>query len=142
MKTVKLTLLLLVVLVGSLKAQSGCLVPGGEVYTQPETDLVNVIIVLLFGPAYRGTPTNQYGPCINKVQNAYLPDNSRNCRVCRGGGFTVVIPGVLATCGTPTIDGKIATLQVIQCDLDDYSWAFGASAAALGLILIRKRKLF
>ena len=30
----------------------------------------------------------------------------------------------------------------VQCDLDDYSWALGASAAALGLIVIRKRKLF
>lgn len=122
------------------RAQTGCLVAGGNVYTVEEGALVNVILGLLVGPGYKGSPINQYGPCVNNSQYVYIADNLRNCRVCTGAGFTITVPGVVVTCSSTIFNGKIATSQIINCPLDDYSWALGASIAAFGIFVIRKRK--
>ncbi|WP_421938560.1 hypothetical protein [Pedobacter sp.] len=123
------------------RAQTGCLVPGGDVYTSAEGSLVNVILGVLVGPGYKGSPTPSASSCIANSMTVYVPNNTQNCRVCTGGGFTIVIPGVVVTCGTTLIDGKIATATVVQCDLDDHSWVLGLAAGALGLIIIRRKKL-
>lgn len=73
------------------------------------------------------------------------------CSVCLQGGTVVSInvaglPVIFCNKGfldnyAPT-PGAYYTNYILQCNLDDYSWALGASAAALGLIVIRKGKFF
>ena len=122
-------------------AQTGCLIPSGQVYTVPEGALVNAVLsALLLGPGYKGDPVNQYSDCTNFTQTYYAPNNSLNCRVCpTTAGVRVVVPGVLVTCGVPVADGHIATASVISCNLDDHSWLFGAAAGLFGILIIRKR---
>ena len=64
---------------------------------------------------------------------------SITCSVCSGLGLC--LSGICVCLGTPK-SGFVGTFSMVICPLDDYSWALGASAAALGLIVIRKRKLF
>lgn len=140
----KIFLCILIVLLAaslSIKAQTGCLIPTGQVYTVPEGSLVNVVLAaLLLGPGYKGTPVNQYSDCTNFSQTYYAPNTSMNCRVCpTTAGFTVVVPGVLVTCGVTPVDGKIATATIIPCNLDDYSWTLGAAAGIFGIFVIRRR---
>ncbi|WP_316804037.1 hypothetical protein [Pedobacter nototheniae] len=124
------------------KSQTGCLVPTGDVYTVPEGSLVNAILGLLVGPGYKGSPSPSSTVCVNNTMTTYIPDNSKNCRVCTGGGFTIVIAGVLVTCGTTLIDGKVATATIIGCSLDDYSWTLSLAAGIFGFVLIRRRVKF
>lgn len=60
---------------------------------------------------------------------------------CLYGPVTVAVnvAGLpLAVCvGCP--QGKIVNFTYLNCPLDDYSWAFGASAAVLGIFVIKKR---
>lgn len=96
----------------------------------------------------------------NKVfSEVSIPSNNCNvgsslgsCSACLSGGSVINvnligIPVIVCSRGglfgnyTPT-PGFYYTNYIVQCNLDDYSWALGASAAALGLIVIRKRKFF
>ena len=122
------------------RSQSGCLVSGGNVYTTPEGSLVNAILGLLVGPGYKGNPIPEVSECINYSQIVYVPNNLQNCRVCpTTAGFTIVIPGVLVTCGVPVIDGNIATATIVDCPLDDYFPFFGIMLSAFGFFIIKKR---
>lgn len=117
---------------------NGCRVPNGDVYITPETSAVNVILALIIGPGYKGTPVPTISTCVLNQQTIYTQGSS-NCRVCPGIGFSVV--GLAVVCGQPTIDGKIATSAIVNCNLDDHSWALGLAAGALGLFVIRRKKL-
>lgn len=141
MKKLKRILLIFILLAIPFfgKSQNGCLVPGGDVYTSAEGSLVNAILGLLVGPGYKGSPSPSSTACVNYSMTVYVPDNSKNCRVCTGGGFSIVVPGVLVTCGTTQIDGKVAAPTIVPCNLDDYTWSLGLGAGVFGFILIRRK---
>jgi len=56
------------------------------------------------------------------------------------GGSCGVGLNVLGVVSLSLGGGREVNFTYIQCPLDDYSWAFGASAAILGIFVIRKRK--
>ncbi|RYF19532.1 hypothetical protein [Pedobacter agri] len=81
------------------------------------------------------------------------PSTSKACFVCSNGGVVTLVVGAtpllyVVTCGNryaldlgyAATRGTYYSNSALVCNLDDYSWALGASAAALGLFIIRKRK--
>jgi len=109
-----------------LNAAEGCLIGGNTLYTTPGL-VVTVVLV--------GDVRTYSGPTV--------PISPPSCpRATNIKPITGV--GILKLCLVGLAIGDIVTYDMlnppIQCDLDDYSWALGASATALGLIVIRKRK--
>ena len=103
-------------------AAEGCKITSG-----PNTGVVYSVLLLVYNPldgqlSYcpaGSTTGSTYRRSINRVP-------TEGCSVLLGGS-------IVAT-------GVKVDYTVVQCPLDDYSWAFGASAAALGVFVIRKRK--
>lgn len=68
------------------------------------------------------------------------------CQVCIGGTLTVNLPPLASVCLKLTAPFGFSTgaqysnYQVVQCNLDDYSWAFSMAAGVFGLIIIRRKK--
>jgi hypothetical protein len=124
-----------------LYGQTGCRVPSGDVYITAEGALVNAILGLLIGPGYKGAPIANSTACISYKKNEYVSTGSP-CRVCPGSGFNILIPGVLVGCDQTVIDGKIANLTVVDCNIDDYSSVFLFGFACLGFIIIKRKKYF
>lgn len=109
-------------------AAEGCLIAGNTLYTTPGL-VVSVALV--------GDVRTYSGPTVS-ISPPACP-RATNIKPITG-------VGVLKLCIVGLTIGDIVTYDMlnppIQCNLDDYSWALGASAAALGLIVIRKRKFF
>jgi hypothetical protein len=106
----------------SLKANAidGCLLPDNRVYTFQG--------LLGFYSAGTSTPlSNNY--C------SWTPQTGSQCKVCNG------LLDILGTCliGTYTNGVHSTNFQMVQCNLDDYTWTFGAAAGLFGVFVIRRR---
>ncbi|RZK67776.1 MAG: hypothetical protein EOO85_25120 [Pedobacter sp.] len=124
------------------KSAEGCLI-GTQLHTLETTSALGVTIAADL-KVYRQQSTSCYSGSSS---------TAKACFVCASGGVVTLVVGAtpllyVVTCGnrSPLDLGYFATRgtyysnYVLECPLDDYSWAFGASAAALGIFVIRKRK--
>ena len=134
MKIQRSLLILLFVFFGisQIKAQSlGCLI-GNSVYTHQNGSLNVSIIVTI------------------NVRNFDNPSLSTFPNACPRATNVVPVTGVLAIT-TCVANGNILPLGTtvnytrldppIQCNLDDYAFPLAAAAGALGLLIIRKRRI-
>jgi len=112
----------------------------GLIYRDPASGLVNGVLGLVLGPGYGSQVSgtfNQYGPCVSYKQYYYKPVGGA-CRICATGfvlNVVLLCNGVIST-GTP---GTLVEYDIIDCNLDDYSWTLGAAAGLFGVFLIRRR---
>ncbi|RZJ77234.1 MAG: hypothetical protein EOO47_17380 [Flavobacterium sp.] len=142
----KFFLVVIILLITNIAyGQNGCLIStNSTVYTeQDNSGLINAVLAIVFGgnPVYKSSPNQpSISACIANSQIRWT-GGAQNCTVCPFG-YDVNLLGVITGCQTSTFSGKVATSQIIQCPLDDYSWAFVASAAAFGIFVIRKRNKF
>ncbi len=104
---------------------SGCLLSDNRVYTS-YTSLL-------------GARLYASGPSISLSPNycSWSGPKSVNCNVC----FGAINAAGLLCIGGPVLQGHQGFYTMVECSIDDYSWALSAFAAALGLIFIRKRKI-
>lgn len=142
----KLLLSSLILLVNPypLHADVGCKIIGGNtIYPTYRTFLLGVELdgVSLGIPSYiyrRTSPIYTDVSCLISWAYNVKPFGSGNCVY---GTPDVNIPLAAAVCITSCFKGQLVEYSTtVECPLDDYSWAFGASAAALGVFVIRKRK--
>jgi len=118
---------------------TGCLVPSQNiVYQNPEDGLVNAILKLLLG----GNPSYSAASGANLSSNycswTPAPTGSFNCGVCTAYSFNIL--GVVNGCQTGAmLEGYIGTYTMVECNLDDHSWLFGAAAGLFGIFIIRRR---
>ena len=121
--------------------QSGCLIPfNSTVYTEQDNQgLVNAVLAIVFGgnPVYKAMPNEpSLSACTANSQKKWV-SGSQNCTVCPYGySFNL---GVITGCQTQTYQGKVATYTMVQCNLDNYSWALVTATGIFGLLIIRKR---
>ncbi|SER32107.1 hypothetical protein SAMN04488023_10797 [Pedobacter rhizosphaerae] len=127
--------------VSSQGTASGCLIPGTKtVYTVQESTLINEVIKLLLGgnPSYRSNSGVSLSP--NYCSWTPSPSGAYNCGVCTEYSYNVL--GLLTGCVSgKLLQGYVGNYTMVLCDLDDHSWALGLAAGALGLFVIRRKKL-
>lgn len=143
MKILVIAIILFFTLNGtSLFAQgsaTGCLVSSNQiVYTQKvDIALLNSILALLFGsnPVYSST---QQTPLSSQCGTWNPTVTGTNCRVCPGDNYTYTL-GLISGCNVSYLPGYEGTFTMVDCNLDDHSWLFGAAAGLFGIFIIRKR---
>ncbi|MBB6235475.1 hypothetical protein HDC90_000072 [Pedobacter sp. AK013] len=123
-------------------AQSGCLIPANNtVYTvQDNQGIINAVLAIVFGgnPVYQANPNEpSISTCIANSQKVWVA-TAQNCTVCPLG-YSFNILGVVTGCQTTTYVGNVANATIVQCNIDDHTWIFGAAAGLFGIFIIRKR---
>lgn len=122
-----LCLIILIFISFDLHAQGsadGCLIPSdNKVYTDYTS--------LLGARLYINNPSVPLSPnyC------SWTSSSTVPCNVCFGSINALALLCV----GGPVIGGRQGTYTMVQCNLDDYSWALGSTAAFFGFIFIRRR---
>ncbi|WP_344848944.1 hypothetical protein [Pedobacter jeongneungensis] len=58
---------------------------------------------------------------------------------CVYGSPSVSLPGLAAVCTNCVYGDLVTYTPTLQCNLDDYSWTFGAAASIFGIFVIRRR---
>jgi len=108
------------------KAQNGCLLPNNIVYTSGT--LINILGFQTFS---RGGVKVPLAPnyC------SWTPLTGTTCYVC------ATITGLVCT-DMETKGIRSTNFQMVECNLDDHSWVFGAAAGVFGLFVIRRRNKF
>lgn len=120
-------------------AQTGCLLPNNTLYTaQVDPGLLNVVLALLVGstPIYYASPNvslTDPGTCYWTATTGTVA-----CKVCPGSYNSVA--GLLTGCSVSFVDGLQAN-YVMDCDIDDHTWALVLGTSALGVYLIRRKGL-
>ncbi|RZK36804.1 MAG: hypothetical protein EOO90_26660 [Pedobacter sp.] len=104
---------------------SGCLLNDNRVYTSYTS--------LLGARLYASGPSIALSPNYCSWSGPKIV----TCNVCFGAINAV---GLLCI-GGPVLQGHEGVYTMVECNLDDYSWALGASAAFVGFFVIRKRKI-
>jgi len=117
----------------SVNAIEGCLV-ANRMYTSRAS------ISILSGPAFTTSAfTDANGRC-------WAPAPNGSCQVCNGtavaaAGVLICVADILGPRDGAIYTGNYySSFTIIDCNLDNFSWVLTTSAAAFGLILIRKRK--
>ncbi|WP_231490232.1 hypothetical protein [Pedobacter sp. Leaf170] len=122
-------------------AAEGCLI-GTSLYTLEATPAANVNIAsdLI---VYRSPATD--GSCIIGSSSG-----AKACFACVSGGRVMLVVGAtpllyVVTCeggllGYPATRGTYYSSYIIQCNLDDYSWAFVIASGVFGFVFVRKTK--
>lgn len=64
------------------------------------------------------------------------PSTANSCTVCTGLGLCIAN---VCLCIGAQKDGYTGTFTMVECNLDDHSWLFGAAAGLFGILIIRKR---
>jgi len=125
-------------------AAEGCLI-GPQLYTVGATPALGVVLAADL-QVYVGPPVTT-DACFSGTSST-----SKACFACVSGGKVVLVVGAtpllyVVTCeGFPL--GYLATRgtyysdYVLECNLDDHSWLFGAAAGLFGILIIRKRNKF
>lgn len=136
------TLILLFLICSSLvsKAQTtGCLLPDNKVYTaEVDPGLLNAALALLLGstPAYYNSPsTSLSGPECSWIATT----TTITCKVCPGTYNTFL--GLITGCSVSFVDGVEGTF-IMDCDIDQHTWALIFGGSALGFCLIRRKDFF
>ncbi|RNL51117.1 hypothetical protein [Pedobacter jejuensis] len=140
MKRLKLVLLILFALWFQKSfAQTGCLVASNStVYTSVDNSTLAAILANILGnPVYSPTPNEpSVSACVSNSQFRWVGIvTPQSCRVCPGG-YNALGTG----CNGASLNGTIANRTVVQCNLDDYSWAFGSIASIFAFIMIRRTR--
>ncbi|WP_156131413.1 hypothetical protein [Pedobacter kyungheensis] len=118
---------------------TGCLIPSQNiVYQTPEDALVNAVLKLLLG----GNPSYSAASGVSLSSNYCSwtpnPSGSFNCGVCTTYTFNIL--GLVNGCQSGALlEGYVGTYTMVECNLDDHSWLFGAAAGVFGIFIIRKR---
>lgn len=101
----------------------GCLLSDNRVYTSYTS--------LLGARLYSGSPYASLSPnyC------SWTASSTVSCNVCFGSINALALLCV----GGPVLSGQQAVYTMVQCNLDDYSWTFGAAASIFGIFVIRRR---
>lgn len=106
---------------------SGCLLPDNKVYT----NYSSLAGLRLYSSSSSAVLSNNY--C------SWTSASTAPCTVCFG---TINAAGLLCTgTGAATVTGQEGIFTMVQCDLDDYTWLFGAAASVFGIFMIRKRDI-
>jgi len=135
MKMLKLFLVVFILFTSNLVyAAEGCLVTN-RMYTSKAT------ITIFSDPVFTTTfYTDANGKC-------WSPVSSGSCQVCNGivsvGALNILIclPDLFAGKNGAVYNGSYyASFAVVDCNLDDYSWALGLGAGVFGFILIKRRQ--
>jgi len=139
-KSLKILFLILICFVnGYVFADTGCMLPGGQIYS-PKTGTALLGATLV--PLSLGITVNLYAS----------PEVSNMPSTCPGWATNII--GTGNKCATTTLlgvgllggyllatnSGDEVTYDFVDCNLDTYSWLFGLGAGAFGLVIIRKRK--
>ncbi|WP_293789505.1 hypothetical protein [uncultured Pedobacter sp.] len=103
---------------------SGCLLPDNKVYTS-YTELAGL---KLYSSSSSASLSSNY--C------SWTSASTVPCSVCFG---TINAVGLLCVGGT-TVNGREGIFTMVECDLDDQTWLFGAAASLFGIFLIRKKE--
>ncbi|WP_316736099.1 hypothetical protein [Pedobacter aquatilis] len=124
-----------------LSAADGCLI-GSNIYTQHDNGAINVSLfssLELFNSVHANTNN-----CISGVTRG-------DCYSCVSGGSPLLVVSVGSlltgiTCANGlslygATKGTYYSNYVLQCNLDDYSWALGSAAGVFGFVLLRRRKI-
>jgi len=133
-----------VLILSSVKsnAQTGCLISSNNtVYTvQDNRGIITAVLALVFGgnPVYSASPNEpEVSVCVANSQTVWVA-TTQNCTVCPLG-YSFSILGLVDGCQTTTYSGKVANATIVNCNLDDHSWLFGAAAGLFGIFIIRRR---
>ncbi|WP_316832749.1 hypothetical protein [Pedobacter aquatilis] len=142
MKNLKVLLLILFLLVAEKSFSAvGCKVIGGTtIYPTYNTYLLGVIV----NGINIGIPSDVYwlnNPISTNVScTVAWANNYQVTGSCVYGTPAVALPPLVSVC-TNCVAGELVNYTTtLQCNLDDYSWALGATAAGLGFVFIRRRK--
>ena len=141
---IKISVVLLMLFFSTLNAFAldGCLV-GNTIYSTRTTSAIQVDLLANGMNVFKSDFPVGINNCITGTIQG-------TCQVCHGNpsvGLNILgVKVLVCTLGLDLFrrvdNGVYYSSYVLECDLDDYSWALGASASALGLIVIRKRKFF
>lgn len=103
-----------------VKAVDGCLLPDNRVYTFQG-------LLGFYSSATFVTLSDNY--C------SWTPKTGTACSVCNGAlsGLGICI------IGTYTNGIHSTNFQMVQCNLDDYSWPLATAAGLFGIFVIRRR---
>ncbi|WP_316794882.1 hypothetical protein [Pedobacter agri] len=115
---------------------TGCEI-GNNIYTSLNGNLdVGITVIVPIIVSVR----NYDNPALSTLSNA-CPRAINISPVSGGAALTLCVAnGNLLPLGRTVTYNRLD--PPLQCTLDDYSWALGASAAALGMFVIRKRNKF
>ncbi|MFC4211333.1 hypothetical protein ACFOWA_09085 [Pedobacter lithocola] len=140
MKRLKLVLLILLASYFQKSfAQTGCLVSSNNtVYTVQDNSLGSLLTTIFGNPVYLPNPNEpSVSACVSNSQFRWV-GASQNCTVCPQGYATVL--GTVTGCNGVRLTGIVANRTVVQCNLDDYSWAFGSIASIFAFFMIRRTR--
>lgn len=118
---------------------NGCLITSSNVvYTSKEGFLVNEVLKVLLGGNDSYASTSGVPLSSNYCSWSPAPSGTINCGVCTNYSLNVL--GAVTGCQSGAmLQGYVGTYTMVQCDLDDYTWLFGATASLFGIFIIRKR---
>jgi len=124
-------------------AAEGCVVNNNELFSSPPQSIIDISIF---------SNLHAFGGSSTAVNNCFTGTSAGTCYVCDGGRrilAVVDVGGLLytVTCVpsgfilpvTAAKTGTYYSSYVLECNLDDYSWALGATAGFLGLVFIKRR---
>lgn len=117
---------------------TGCLITSTKiVYTTKENALINNVLKLLLGGNDSYISTSGVPLSNNYCFWTPTPTGSFDCGVCTN--YTINLGLVTGCQAGAMLQGYAGSYTMVQCNLDDYSWALGAAAGLLGVFVIRKR---
>jgi hypothetical protein len=141
----KFLVILLIVISTCFKiafAAEGCLI-GSKLYTVAATPAVGV--VLATDLQVYVIPSVTTDACFSGTSST-----AKACFACEIGGRVMLVVGATPLLYVVTCEGGILGLYgatrgtyysdyVLECNLDDYSWALGAAAGLFGVFVIKRR---
>ncbi len=109
---------------------TGCLVPYyNSVYTS------NALEVLGTSQLYNKTPSTP----LSANYCSWTPSSTASSCVICDGTLGVDLLGIKICLLGSFRYGSEGTFTMVECNLDDYSWTFGAAAGLFGVFVIRRR---
>jgi hypothetical protein len=105
-------------------AETGCLIPNNVIYKQ------GTVLNILGAQVYERTGATATLPA---NYCSWTPTSGTTCYVCN----TLLALGICLD--TATQGYYSANFNIVQCNLDDYTWTLGAAAGLFGVFVIRRR---
>ncbi|KLT66612.1 hypothetical protein [Pedobacter sp. BMA] len=142
MRGVRLSIFAIFLLVTSKTfSAEGCLV-GNTIYSTRTSSSVQVDLLSNGMNVFKADSPIGTNNCISGTIMG-------TCQVCHGNPTVGISLGgvkiLLCTLGLdllrPVDNGIYYSSYILECNLDDYSWLFGAYVAMVGLLMIRRKSL-
>lgn len=125
------------------KAAVGCKVMGGsEIYSSYTfyvlgVKLSNGVTIGIAQDIYHAnSPVLTTVSCTIPWANNIVSSGPNTCIY----GNPTGIPVVVGSCNDCVYGELVNYTTTLECDLDDYSWFFGASVTTVGMLIIRRRR--